>query len=98
MSLGRTAARLLATATRTFATASAATRARPASAAVAEELELLEHDLHAAALFLRVLVLPLVEAQAPFDVQRAAFGHILGDRLALFAPRLDVDEGRLRLD
>src|SRR5688572_13024841 len=67
------------------------TAARAATAAVAEKLELLEDDLHAAAFFLRVFVLPLIEPQASFDEQRPALGDILRDGFALFAPGLDVD-------
>src|SRR5262245_43776560 len=65
MALGRTAALLTATFRpgRTAATT---------AAAVTEELELLQHHFHAAAFFLGVFVLPLIEAQAAFDVERAA--------------------------
>src|SRR5262245_66523727 len=83
MAFGRSAARLL---------AAALCSPAPAATAIAEKLKLLEHDLHAAALLLRVLVLPLIEPQPALDVQRAALGAILRDRLALFAPRLDVDK------
>ena len=51
-----------------------------------------EPDFHPALLFLRVLVFPLVEPEAAFDVERAALGHVLGDRLALFTPGLDIHE------
>src|SRR5687768_10292802 len=66
--------------------------AAPATAAVTEKLELLQHHPHLAAFLLGVLVLPLIELQSTLHEKGPAFYAILGDRLALFAPGLDIDE------
>ena len=46
-----------------------------------EELKILAHDLHATALFFRVLVLPLLKFQSALDKQRAPLRDVLGNRL-----------------
>src|SRR5450432_2880844 len=59
----------------------------------AQELKIVADHLHAAALFLRVFVFPLVEPEPAFDKQGTALRAILGDVLARFAPGLDVNIG-----
>ena len=71
------------------------TRAAATTAAITKELKLFEHYAHPAALFLGVLVLPLVELESTLDEERASLRAILRDRFALFAPRFDVYEDHL---
>ena len=58
--------------TGSFPATLAATGSAAFAATAAEELEVLEDDLHAAALFLGGLVFPLVEAQTAFHVKWTA--------------------------
>ena len=61
----------------------------------AEKLKLFENHLELGAFLVGVLVLPLVEAKATFDVEGATLGDVLGDGLALFAPGFDVHKDGL---
>src|SRR5258708_32092451 len=61
------------------------------AAAIPKELERFQHGLHAAAFLFGVLVFPLVETQTAFDVERTAFGDVLRNDFALFAPCFDVN-------
>ena len=67
------------------------TNARRSCTTVSQELELFENYLHSAALFLRVLVLPLVQAETAFNIERASFHHVLSYGFTLFPPRFHVD-------
>jgi hypothetical protein len=66
-----------------------------AALSAAEELKVLEDNLEFAALLLGGFIFPLIEAEPALNEEGAAFGAILGDQLALFAPSFDVYKGGL---